>query len=298
LLTRTAEHSYRVVEPGQPDQEFHLAPGADVARLARLRQGEHTIELRYTDRGTLREIVDSRGRLVRVTCDAAGRVLRLALAESKAGKPETTLLAYEYDHAGNLVRATDLNRTTLTFAYDAANRMTRRTDRRGYSFHFRYDDQGRCVHSRGDDGLFEVFLDYRPDARTTVVRRGDGGRWEYTYDDGGNLTRVTDPYGNATRFVLDHLGRPVQEIDPNGNVTQLHYDGPPGGPTARHAAPVGVRPPPRAQAHQAAGAARPGPGPVPRRRVQHRPWQDVRLPRRGHKSRGPGHDSSRPPGRL
>ena len=37
-----------------------------MARLTRLRQGEHTIELRYTDQGALGEIVDSRRRLIRV----------------------------------------------------------------------------------------------------------------------------------------------------------------------------------------------------------------------------------------
>src|SRR5262249_853920 len=172
----------------------------------------------------LREIVDSRGRLIRVTSDPAGRILELALAGPKSGSPGASLLTYEYDRPGNLIKATDLYKTSLTFAYDTANRMTRRTDRRGYSFHFRYDDEGRCIWSRGDDGLLEVFLDYRPDANTTFVRRGDGGRWIYKYDDNGTITRITDPYGNATKFTLDDQGRTLQEIDPNGNVTQLHYD--------------------------------------------------------------------------
>ena len=38
-------------------------------------------------------------------------------------------------------------------------------DRRGYSFHFEYDEEGRCVHSRGDDGLLEVFLEYHPELK-------------------------------------------------------------------------------------------------------------------------------------
>ena len=41
------------------------------------------------------------------------RILRLALADPKDGKPETTLLAYEYDAAGNLIQATDLYRGLL-----------------------------------------------------------------------------------------------------------------------------------------------------------------------------------------
>lgn len=224
VLTRTAIDSYVITQPGLPAQEFHFSQGSDVARLVRLRQGEFTIELRYTATGTLREIVDSRRRLIRVTSDSAGRILKLALIDPKTGKESGILLAYEYDRAGNLVHATDAYKTTLSFAYDAGNRMTRRTDRRGYSFDFEYDDEGRCIHSRGDDGLLEVFLDYEPDARMTFVRRGDGGQWIYAYNDNKTITQITDPYGNTTKFILDESGRPIQEVDPNGNVTILHYD--------------------------------------------------------------------------
>lgn len=224
VLTWTALDSYVITQTGKPDQEFHFTPRSNVARLARLRQGEFTIDLRYTANGALREVVDSRGRLIRVTSDPDGRILKLILADPKTGEDGAILLAYEYDRVGNLVRATDVYKTTLSFAYDAGNRMNRRTDRRGYSFHFEYDDEGRCIHSRGDDGLLEVFLDYEADANITYVRRGDGGRWIYAYNDNKTITQITDPYGNATKYILDERGRPVQEIDPNGNVTVLHYD--------------------------------------------------------------------------
>ena len=224
VLSWTASNSYLITQAGQPDQEFHFAPGSDIGRLSRIRREQSTIQLRYNESGVLREIIDSLGRLIRVISDAAGRVLRLVMIDQKTGQEASVLLAYEYDPAGNLVRATDLRQTTISFAYDPANRMTRRTDRRGYSFHFEYDDQGRCIHSRGDDGLLEVFLDYQPDAGTTFVRRGDGGQWIYAYNQAKTITQITDPYGHATKFILDDMGRPVQEIDPNGNVTILHYD--------------------------------------------------------------------------
>jgi RHS repeat-associated protein len=223
-LDRTGVDTYVVSRPGRPDQNFQFTPGSDVARLNQLRQGAFTIELRYHRTGTLREIVDSRGRLIRITSDSAGRILELALIDAKAGQERNILLTYEYDGAGNLVRATDLHKTRLSFAYDAANRMIRRTDRRGYSFHFEYDDDGRCIHSRGDDGLLEVFLEYDFAPNTTLVRRGDGGQWVYSFNDFQTITQITDPYGNATKFILDETGRPVQEVDPNGNVTVLHYN--------------------------------------------------------------------------
>lgn len=221
VLTRTGTDFYNLEQEGQPSEEFRFEPGGTIAPVRRLRQGDHVIVLKYAPNGVLAEVVDSLGRTIRVVSDKTGRITQLVLADLQGG---TSLLAYEYDDAGNLVRATDRANTTLTFAYDASNRMIRRTDRRGYSFHFEYDTEGRCVHSLGDDGLLEVFLDYRQDRRITLVRRGDGGQWRYAYNDAGTITQLADPYGNATKFILDELGRPVQEIDPNGNITQLHYD--------------------------------------------------------------------------
>src|SRR5262249_27526033 len=72
VLTRTADRSYLLTQPGQPDEEFHYPQGSEVGRLARLRQGKNTIELRYAGNGVLHEIVDSRGRLIRVISDRAG----------------------------------------------------------------------------------------------------------------------------------------------------------------------------------------------------------------------------------
>ena len=133
-------------------------------------------------------------------------------------------MSFKYDQAGNLVEIQDFYRYTLRFRYDQNHRMTCRTDRRGYSFHFEYDEEGRCVHSRGDDGLLEVFLEYHPELGMSTMRRADGGVWTYFYDENLTITQITDPYGGETRFTLDDQGRPVEEIDPNGNVTQLLYN--------------------------------------------------------------------------
>ena len=59
-------------------------------------------------------------------------------------------------------------------------------------------------------------LPARPESH--VRHRGDGGRWIYAYDDNKTVTQVIDPYGQVTRFILDDLGRPIQEIDPNGGI--------------------------------------------------------------------------------
>ena len=228
VIKRTGRTTYQVVEAGEPVQLFDFASQNGTARLLQLRLKDRRvdarIEFRYNRAGRLIEIVDSLRRSIEVESDASGRIVALFTAGKSAPGTRRALMQYEYDAAGNIAVARDYYASTLQFRWDAANRMTRRTDRLGYSFHFSYDDSGRCVHSRGDDGLFEVFLEYQPEFRTTVVRRGDGGTWKYEYDDNQNVTKVTDPYGHATKIIVDESGRPVQEVDPNGNVTTLSYD--------------------------------------------------------------------------
>jgi len=223
LLRKVEENHYEIEQAGEPTMEFYFAAEQDVAPLHRLRLGEQTITFRHKV-GHLREIVDSKGRKIRVECDREGRLQALFLTDPEMGSREHHLMAFKYDQAGNLVEIQDFYRYTLRFRYDQNHRMTCRTDRRGYSFHFEYDEEGRCVHSRGDDGLLEVFLEYHPELNVSTMRRADGGVWTYFYDENLTVTQITDPYGGETRFTLDDQGRPVEEIDPNGNVTRLLYN--------------------------------------------------------------------------
>jgi RHS repeat-associated protein len=224
LLRRLTAQLYEIEQDDETSMEFELSSSQASARLTRLRDGDITIEFRYLPTGPLQEIVDSQGRSLRVATDKAGRILGLFLADPADGGKERALMVYEYDTAGNLGSGQDLYKNTFRFTWDQHNRMLRRTDRRGYSFHFTYDDLGRCVHSRGDDGLFEVFLDYQPDVKATFVRRGDGGVWTYFFDEAGTLTQINDPCGGVAKFTLDDESRVTEEIDPNGNVTQLVYN--------------------------------------------------------------------------
>jgi RHS repeat-associated protein len=223
LLRRVTTRIYELTLAGQPVQEFEFT-GSRTAPLRRLRRRKDEIKFYYGPDGRLREIIDSRRQSVNVESDRNGRILGLFLRAAHEPSRWRTLMLYEYDVAGNMVVGRDQYNAALGFRWDEQNRMTRRTDRLGYSFHFKYDDKGRCTHSRGDDGLLEVSLDYHPQLKTTFVRRGDGGLWVYAYNDNETITQITDPEGHATKFILDELGRPVQEVDPNGNVTTIHYD--------------------------------------------------------------------------
>jgi RHS repeat-associated protein len=223
LLRRVTTSKYELARPDQPVEEFEFSAATDTTPLQRMRQGDAQIIFRYCADSRLCEIRDSLGRSIEVDWDSYGRILGLFLIDPYGSIRRRPMMIYEYDEAGNLVMARDMYNAILRFRWDQHNRMTCRTDRRGYSFHFEYDEHGRCVHSRGDDGLFEVFLDYNPDFKTTFVRRGDGGQWTYFYDAAGTVMQITDSYGGATSFIPDETGRITEEIDPKGNVTKHHY---------------------------------------------------------------------------
>lgn len=224
LLRRVSKDTYEVVSPDQPVQIFEFNVSSDTAPLRRLRQGVGQINFHYGSNGRLCEIIDSLGRLITVEWERNARIIGVFLHDASAQGNRRALMIYEYDAAGNLILGRDMYNATLRFRWDQYNRMICQTNRCGYSFHFEYDEKGRCIHSRGDDGLFEVFLDYQPDLKTTSVRRGDGGQWTYLYNAAGTVMQITDPYGGATCFLLDEIGRIAEEIDPIGSVTKHHYN--------------------------------------------------------------------------
>jgi len=222
-LVRIAPNNYSLTLFGTIELDFSFTLDKNKARLVSARDDEAELEFKYDDEGKLVRISDLGKRQFQVHWNDEGLISYIEMLGQNPNS-NRTLVSYEYDRFGCLLRAKDLYDGVQSFTYDKLNRLTRRTDRRGYSFLFAYDELGRCVRSRGEDGQLEVFLDYKPESRSTIVRHGNGGQWIYFYDENGNITQITDPFGFATKYVVDELGRTVEEIDPNGNVTQFHYN--------------------------------------------------------------------------
>jgi len=138
---------------------------------------------------------------------------------------ESTDLAHYFYEGDLLVEVEDAYKHRLHYEYDAAGRLTKRTDRNGYSFFFQYDRDGRCVRSAAEDGLLEVNLEHFPDERRTRVTKGDGGVWEYHYNQFKTLTKIIGPDGVTESFVTrPEDGRIAFEIDGAKNKIDYEYD--------------------------------------------------------------------------
>jgi len=99
---------------------------------------------------------------------------------------------------------------------------------------YEYDDLGHIVAVTGPAGKTRR-VEYNASHRVTavvlppVIDPEDGGtvspRYEYDYDDYGNMSLLRDPKGRETRFTFDEHRRPVARTLPMGQQETMHYDG-------------------------------------------------------------------------
>ncbi len=221
-LTRIDRQRYALQEHGYATREFHFADFSHPTPLARLVKGSHAIAFHYDRLRRLNEIVDSLGTSIEVATRDDGLVLKLLIPATKQ-RERRDLLSYEYDASGNLIAGQDGFGSRFTMAYDAHHRLVRKTDRIGHTFEFTYDAEGRCTRTAGVDGVLDHRLEYVRPGELTQVTRGNGGTWNYRYQL-GHLSSITDPLGGVAKFVYDDQGKLIQELDTNGNATDILRD--------------------------------------------------------------------------
>jgi len=226
VLKRLAERRFELTAHDKPAIEFEFTEMSETGRPLALRDEERNFSFDYDARGRLIGVRIDEGRMVRLIYSPAGLVSELLLEQPGRPGQETVYVArYEYDDDGRLIEFRDALDRTARYEYDRARRMTRKTDRRGYSYRYQYDDEGRCVYTSGEDGMYEGWLEYHPEDRATVAKYSDGGSWLYEYNEQGTVTKITDPYGGTQHRLIDpDTGRVTRELDPAGNPTELLYD--------------------------------------------------------------------------
>ncbi|MFD8497859.1 polymorphic toxin-type HINT domain-containing protein [Amycolatopsis sp. NPDC059657] len=144
---------------------------------------------------------------------------------------------FRLDGYGRLTASTDaLNRTT-TLVWDADNNVVRLTENNGATKAWFYDPKtGFPLEIRDAEAVRQntppTVLTYRYAldgyvADLTGKTTPEGRRWQFVYDENGNLVAVTDPKGTATpdpndytsRYSYDELGHLINQVDANGHAT-------------------------------------------------------------------------------
>jgi RHS repeat-associated protein len=223
VLKRLSERRFELTTHNRPAFEFEFGVMSDLAGPVALRDGDRNFSFDYDGQGRLVGIQLDEVGTIRLAYSPAGLVSEVMLEQP--GQEVVYVARYRYDDDNCLVEFRDALDQVARYEYDQAHRMTRKTDRRGYSYRYQYDEQGRCVYTSGEDGMYEIWLEYHPGDRATVVKYSDGGSWTYEYNELGTIAKIVDPYGGTQHRLIDPDTRIVtRELDPAGNPTELLYD--------------------------------------------------------------------------
>ncbi len=149
---------------------------------------------------------------------------------------------YVHDQRARLVQRVDPDGAEHFKSYDEKGRLTVEQDPLGAITAYQYDEAGRLVALfPGDD---EPTSYEHENGFVRVVRRGEAV-WKYERNDQGDVTRRTDPDGNATdysynkygqlvgvwyqdhscqKLVWNERGQLLEEQLPNGGIKRYRYD--------------------------------------------------------------------------
>ena len=178
------------------------------------------ISFHYNGKGQLVQVIDSVGRHLQVANDNEGRITRVS---GRHRGQEQVLIEYTYNEAGDLSGITDALQQTTRIQYHK-HLMVEKTDRNGQTFYWEYDNKGRCIHTWGDGGILEGWIEYQPKEGYNVVTNSQGHTTTYYYTPDFVITQIKDPLGNSifTEYT-DHF-EVYREIDEEANVTGYTYD--------------------------------------------------------------------------
>jgi RHS repeat-associated protein len=142
----------------------------------------------------------------------------------------TTLAAtseYQYDSAGDLIKATDPNGHTTSYGYDAEGNRASETNALGQTRAWAFDSTHDVISTTTPNG-----------ETTTIERDGNGNATKvsrpapesktqlvkYKYGSHGELESVTDPLERTWKYEYDSYGDRSGEIDPEGDKRTWKYN--------------------------------------------------------------------------
>lgn len=222
------ERGYAVLDHGQGlTYRFGQHRGNGVSPLAAVENANgFAIGLTYNEKGHLAGITDSAQRQFQVNCDEHGRILNIITAHPTEPRQKVTLVAYAYNDQGELVSATDALGQATSYQYQS-QLLVQETLKNGLNFYFEYDGTGpeaRCVHTWGDEGIYDHKLLYDLEARRTVVTNSLGYATTYVGNENGLVVEKYDARGGVSLMAYNEFNDLISSIDPLGRTTTYAYD--------------------------------------------------------------------------
>ena len=118
------------------------------------------------------------------------------------GENGSSVVGFEYDHMGNIVKKTDALGNVETYTFDNAGRVISSTDRNGAVHSIQYDVMGNPLVKTNTDGTQTITKTYTYDCMGNLATVYDGNEvMHYDYDGSGNKTRE---YGGNTTKIFSY----------------------------------------------------------------------------------------------
>lgn len=201
-------------------------PNGDELPLAHVRDPNDNRIVLERDRGKLVAFIDSGGRRLPVTTDAAGRITEIRVPDPDKPGDTFPMVTYQYDRRCDLVRVDDALGHPFKYEY-LDHLLVRETDRSGLAFYFMYDGSGpdaKCLRTWGDGDLFLRDLVYDDARQRTEATNSLGHKTVYEWNDAGLVVKETDPLGGATLTEWSPFNDRLSTTNPNGEKTEFVYD--------------------------------------------------------------------------
>jgi len=167
-------------------------------------------------------INDTNNRLVVIHYNEQDKISRIELAGDNA----RLLASYEYDQAGNLIKATDEAGDVYEYAYQD-HLITRYTDRTGRGVNLEWQGRrhwAKCIREYADDGSGELRLRWDENIRETIVTDAYGHETSYLYDAENYTYRIIYPDHTEEWFFRDERKNITTHIHPDGSEDNYTYD--------------------------------------------------------------------------
>lgn len=166
------------------------------------------------------KITSPGGRVTEMEYDVEWEIVKRTDAK---GTPDESSALYEYDLAGNMVRAFDAKGSSWTYEYDKRDRKTASGDPLGNRIEWGYDVVGNVKKiKRPDNGMMQYFYDAMN--RDTLIIEPKQQEIRKRYDAEGNVTRLKDSRSNTYVINYDLLNRKTKMIYPDQLFENSTYD--------------------------------------------------------------------------
>lgn len=186
----------------------------------------HAINFYHTPDGRLFKIKDSAGRELSVNTDHKGRITSVLAPHPKNLGETFAIVTYEYSTEGDLIASRDAMGYGFRYYYQK-HLLTQLTYPSGLNFYWKYDGEGptaRCIHTWGDEGIYDYKASYNTEEQYTVAENSLGHKTTYFWNDQGVVYRELDPLGNAKSTRYNSHAEILSETNELGHTSHYDYD--------------------------------------------------------------------------